>query len=116
VILDNTPYGGHFESLNKAAEWGFKVPQESMNYVAKCSNIEQVMEFINYWDSARHDLPFEIDGIVMKINSYAQQDEMGFTAKSPRWAMAYKFKAENVSTRLNEVTYQVGRTGAITPV
>ncbi len=116
VILSDNPYGGHFESLNKAAEWGFKVPQESMRYVAKCRSIEEIMEFIAHWDSARHHLPFEIDGIVMKINSYAQQDEMGFTSKSPRWAMAYKFKAENVSTKLNQVTYQVGRTGAITPV
>jgi len=116
VILEKSPYGGHFESLLKASEWGFKVPKQEQSYVAKCSSIEQIMEFIAHWDMTRHSLPFEIDGIVIKVNSYAQQDEMGLTAKSPRWAIAYKFKAENVSTRLNEITYQVGRTGAITPV
>ncbi len=116
VVLENSPYGGHFESLLKASEWGFKVPLESKKYVAKCASIDEIMQFINHWDFARHELPFEIDGIVMKINSYSQQEEMGFTAKSPRWAMAYKFKAENLSTKLNQVTYQVGRTGAITPV
>ncbi len=116
VILDRNPYLGHFESLNKAGEWGFKVPREAKNFVAKCSSVDQIMEFINYWNERRHELPFEIDGIVIKVNSFQHQDEMGFTAKSPRWAIAYKFKAENLSTRLNEVTYQVGRTGAITPV
>ncbi|RZN78899.1 MAG: NAD-dependent DNA ligase LigA, partial [Winogradskyella sp.] len=100
------------EGLQKAREWGFKVPNE-----AKLVNsIDAVLEYVEYWDVHRHDLPYEIDGIVIKVNNLYQQDELGFTAKAPRWAMAYKFKAEQVSTRLNEITYQVGRTGAITPV
>ena len=100
------------EGLQKAREWGFKVPKE-----AKLVNsIAEVLEYVEYWDMHRHNLPYEIDGIVIKVNSLYQQDELGFTAKAPRWAMAYKFKAEQVSTRLNEITYQVGRTGAITPV
>lgn len=101
-----------FEGLEKARSWGFKVPQE-----AKLVNsIDDVLEFVDYWDVNRHNLPYEIDGIVIKVNNLYQQDELGFTAKAPRWAMAYKFKAEQVSTKLNEITYQVGRTGAITPV
>ena len=100
------------EGLQKAREWGFKVPKE-----AKLVNsIDAVLEYVEYWDKNRHNLPYEIDGIVIKVNSLFQQDELGFTAKAPRWAMAYKFKAEQVSTRLNDITYQVGRTGAITPV
>ena len=116
LVLDKTPYQGHFESLEKAGEWGFKVPQEKLKYVAKSTTVDGVMEFIGYWDNERKKLPFEIDGIVIKVNSYQLQDEMGLTAKSPRWAIAYKFKAENLSTQLLEITYQVGRTGAITPV
>ena len=101
-----------YESLKKAREWGFKVPE-----AAKIANsIDEVIEFINYWDVHRHDLPYETDGVVVKVNNLNQQDELGYTAKSPRWAMAYKFKAEQVSTRLNSISYQVGRTGAITPV
>lgn len=101
-----------FEGLEKAREWGFKVPNE-----AKLVNsIDEVFEYVAYWDEHRHNLPYEIDGVVVKVNSLYQQDELGFTAKAPRWAMAYKFKAEQVSTTLNEITYQVGRTGAITPV
>ncbi len=101
-----------FEGLEKARSWGFKVPKE-----AKLVNsIDDVLEYINYWDEHRHSLPYEIDGVVVKVNNLYQQDELGFTAKAPRWAMAYKFKAEQVSTRLHEITYQVGRTGAITPV
>lgn len=101
-----------YESLQKAREWGFKVPGE-----AKLLNsIEEVLEYINYWDKHRHDLPYEIDGVVIKVNSLYQQEELGYTAKSPRWAMAYKFKAEQVTTKLNSISYQVGRTGAITPV
>ncbi|WP_335975426.1 NAD-dependent DNA ligase LigA [Gaetbulibacter jejuensis] len=101
-----------FESLEKARAWGFKVPQ-----AAKLANsIDEVLEFIAYWDEHRHNLPYETDGVVIKVNSLYQQEELGYTAKAPRWAMAYKFKAEQVSTRLNEITYQVGRTGAITPV
>lgn len=101
-----------FESLQKAREWGFKVPNEAR----LVSSMEEVMGYINYWELHRHELPYEIDGVVVKVNSFYQQEELGYTAKSPRWAMAYKFKAEQVSTRLNEITYQVGRTGAITPV
>jgi DNA ligase (NAD+) len=101
-----------FEGLEKARTWGFKVPEE-----AKLVNsIDAVLEFVDFWDIQRHNLPYEIDGVVVKVNSLYQQDELGFTSKAPRWAMAYKFKAEQVSTRLNEITYQVGRTGAITPV
>lgn len=101
-----------YESLDRARQMGFKVPE-----AAKLVNsIDEVLEFVNYWDYARHDLPYETDGVVVKVNSLFQQEELGYTAKAPRWAMAYKFKAEQVSTRLNEITYQVGRTGAITPV
>ncbi|MFD1063649.1 NAD-dependent DNA ligase LigA [Winogradskyella litorisediminis] len=109
---NNLNISTQFEGLEKAREWGFKVPSE-----AKLVNsIDEVLQFVDYWDIERHNLPYEIDGIVIKVNSLYQQDELGFTAKAPRWAMAYKFKAEQVSTRLNEITYQVGRTGAITPV
>lgn len=101
-----------FESLDKARQWGFKVPE-----AAKLVNsIDEVLEFIEYWDVHRHDLPYETDGVVIKVNNLQQQEELGYTAKAPRWAMAYKFKAEQVSTTLNSITYQVGRTGAITPV
>jgi len=100
------------ESLEKARQWGFKVPT-----VAKLVNsIDGVLEFVDYWDVYRHDLPYETDGVVIKVNNLFQQEELGYTAKAPRWAMAYKFKAERVSTRLNSISYQVGRTGAITPV
>jgi DNA ligase (NAD+) len=101
-----------FESLEKARQWGFKVPE-----AAKLANsIDEVLEFIAYWDVHRHSLPYETDGVVIKVNNLQQQEELGYTAKAPRWAMAYKFKAERVSTKLNSITYQVGRTGAITPV
>ncbi|WP_426430762.1 NAD-dependent DNA ligase LigA [Winogradskyella sp. HB-48] len=101
-----------FEGLEKARAWGFKVPKE-----AKLVNsIDEVLDYVNYWEKNRFSLPYEIDGVVVKVNSLYQQEELGYTAKAPRWAMAYKFKAEQVSTRLNEITYQVGRTGAITPV
>jgi DNA ligase (NAD+) len=101
-----------YEGLQKAREWGFKIPAEAK--LAK--NLKEVMEFVNYWDVHRHDLPYETDGVVVKVNSLQQQEELGYTAKAPRWAMAYKFKAEQVSTKLNKISYQVGRTGAITPV
>jgi DNA ligase (NAD+) len=101
-----------FESLEKARQWGFKVPNASK----LVNSLDDVFEFINYWDIHRHDLPYETDGVVIKINSLQQQEELGYTAKSPRWAIAYKFKAEQVSTKLNSISYQVGRTGAITPV
>jgi DNA ligase (NAD+) len=112
LVGNNLNSKSQFEGLQKAREWGFKVPKE-----AKLVNsIDEVLEYVNYWDIHRHHLPYEIDGVVIKVNNRVQQDELGFTAKAPRWAMAYKFKAEQVSTKLNEITYQVGRTGAITPV
>jgi DNA ligase (NAD+) len=112
VIGTNLPFKTQFEGLQKARDWGFKVPTQSK--LAK--NLSEVFEYINYWDKHRHDLPYETDGVVIKVNNLQHQDELGFTAKSPRWAMAYKFKAEQVTTKLNSITYQVGRTGAITPV
>ncbi|MDR6300331.1 NAD-dependent DNA ligase LigA [Mesonia maritima] len=109
---ENLPFTTQFEGLQKAREWGFKVPSEAE--LAKTT--DEVMAYVNYWDEHRHDLPYETDGVVVKVNNLQQQEELGFTAKSPRWAMAYKFKAEQVSTILEKITYQVGRTGAITPV
>ena len=109
---DNLPFKDQFDGLKKAREWGFLVPDAAK--LAK--NLDEVLEFLEYWDVNRHDLPYEIDGVVIKVNDFAQQEELGFTSKSPRWAMAYKFKAEQAETVLNEITYQVGRTGAITPV
>ncbi|WP_158209285.1 NAD-dependent DNA ligase LigA [Myroides phaeus] len=101
-----------YESLDKARDWGFKVP--TISKLAK--NMEEVLEFISYWDEHRHTLPYETDGVVIKVNSIHYQEELGYTAKAPRWAIAYKFKAEQVETVLNSISYQVGRTGAITPV
>ena len=101
-----------FESLEKARQWGFKVPR-----AAKLAHsIDDVIDFVDYWNEQRHALPYETDGVVIKVNNLQQQEELGYTAKAPRWAIAYKFKAEQVTTRLNSITYQVGRTGAITPV
>jgi len=112
IVGQNTSISSQFEMLEKARQWGFKVPT-----VAKlCKSTGEVMEFVEYWDIHRHDLPYETDGVVVKVNNLQYQDELGYTAKAPRWAMAYKFKAEQVFTVLNEITYQVGRTGAITPV
>ncbi|MNU85635.1 DNA ligase [compost metagenome] len=116
VYGDDLLMESHLESVQKAQEWGFKTPQEKNKYILKTTSIEGIMEFIHYWDKERYNLPFDIDGIVIKVNNYEQQADLGFTAKSPRWAIAYKFKAERVVTILEEVTYQVGRTGAITPV
>lgn len=110
------PLEGHFESVLKASEWGFKTPNPEKKMIYKTDSIEGIMKFIHFWDKNRSKLPFEIDGIVIKVNNYNQQQELGFTAKSPRWAIAYKFKAERVETYLESVSYQVGRTGAITPV
>ncbi|MDC1402868.1 NAD-dependent DNA ligase LigA [Crocinitomicaceae bacterium] len=110
------PLEGHYESVLKAKEWGFKIPSAEHNYITKVNSIDEIMDFIHYWDKKRSELPFEIDGVVIKVNDYNMQNELGFTAKSPRWAIAYKFKTERVSTELETVTYQVGRTGAITPV
>ena len=112
VIGERLALRTQFESLEKAREWGFKVPAEAQ--LAK--DIGEVFDFVNYWDVHRHDLPYEIDGVVIKVNDLQQQEELGNTAKAPRWAMAYKFQAEQVSTRLRQISYQVGRTGAITPV
>ena len=106
----------HWGSIQAAGDWGFKIPDTNARMVEKMKDIEDIMDFIEYWDEHRHNLPFEIDGVVIKVNDYRQQDELGFTAKSPRWAIAYKFKSEEVTTVLESVTYQVGRTGAVTPV
>ncbi|AVR43882.1 DNA ligase (NAD(+)) LigA [Christiangramia fulva] len=108
----NIAISSQFEGLEKARKWGFKVPEES----ELKNSIDEVLDYINYWDKHRHDLPYETDGVVVKVNDFQQQEELGHTAKSPRWAMAYKFKAEQESTKLKKITYQVGRTGAITPV
>ncbi|MES2555428.1 MAG: NAD-dependent DNA ligase LigA [Bacteroidota bacterium] len=116
VYGDDLQLESHLESVNAAKEWGFKAPLEKEKYITKTDSISGIMDFIHYWDKARYDLPFDIDGIVIKVNNYIQQQDLGFTAKSPRWAIAYKFKAERVETILQTVTYQVGRTGAITPV
>ncbi len=112
VVTDDVTYETHFEILKAARNSGFKVPNE----IKLCKSIEAVFQFVNDWDKKRHDLPYETDGIVIKVNSLHYQNEIGFTSKTPRWAIAYKFKAEQVSTTINTISYQVGRTGAITPV
>lgn len=112
LLGEELPADGHFENLEAARQWGFKI-SESMR---KVKTLEDIYEFIKYWDTERKNLPVATDGIVLKVNSIRQQQALGYTAKSPRWAIAYKFKAERECTRLNEVTYQVGRTGIITPV
>lgn len=112
LLGDNLPAEGHYENLQAAAHWGFKISQG----MKKVGSLEEIYQFINYWDTERKNLPVATDGIVLKVNSLRQQHALGYTAKSPRWAIAYKFKAERACTRLNEVTYQVGRTGAVTPV
>ena len=112
LLSENVPCDGHYENLIKAKSWGFKV----FDQMRKAKTLDEIYEFINYWDVERKNLPVATDGIVLKVNSYRQQRNLGFTAKSPRWAIAYKFQAERECTRLNEVTFQVGRTGAVTPV
>ena len=112
VLGENLPHQSHFDNMHAAKSWGFKISEDAK----LCSGINEVINFINYWDKERFKLPYDIDGIVIKVNSYNQQQNLGFTAKSPRWAIAYKFKAEQVSTELLSIAYQVGRTGAITPV
>ena len=112
VTGNNLPFSSQFEGLESARKWGFKVPKEAK----LVNNLQEVFDFIDYWDVHRHNLPYETDGVVVKVNSIQHQEELGYTAKSPRWAIAYKFKSEQVSTKLNSITYQVGRTGAITPV
>ena len=112
LLGENLPYDGHYENLQEAAKWGFKIS----NAMRKCRTLEEIFDYIKYWDVERKNLPVATDGIVLKVNSLKQQKNLGFTAKSPRWAIAYKFQAERALTRLNLVTYQVGRTGAVTPV
>ncbi|WP_298306206.1 NAD-dependent DNA ligase LigA [Flavobacterium sp.] len=112
ITGNNLPFDTQFKGLETARNWGFKVPTQSK----LANNLEEVFEFINYWDVHRHDLPYETDGVVIKVNDFNHQNELGYTAKSPRWAIAYKFKSEQVTTILNSISYQVGRTGAITPV
>lgn len=112
LLGDNLPCDGHYENLQEAARWGFKIS----DITRKVQTLEEVFEFINYWDVERKNLPVATDGIVLKVNSLRQQRNLGYTAKSPRWAIAYKFQAEQALTRLHTVSYQVGRTGAITPV
>ena len=112
LIGNNLPFNSQFEGLQAARNWGFKVPKEAN----LARNLDDVFQYIDHWDTHRHNLPYETDGVVVKVNNFQYQDELGFTAKSPRWAIAYKFKSEQVSTKLNSISYQVGRTGAITPV
>lgn len=112
LLGDQIPVDGHYENLQKAASWGFKISQG----MRKVSTLQEIYDFINYWDGERKNLPVATDGIVLKVNSLRQQRSLGYTAKSPRWAIAYKFKAERARTRLESVSYQVGRTGAVTPV
>ena len=112
LLGDNLPADNHYENIEACRSWGFKM-SDGMRL---CHSIDEIMDFISYWDSERHNLPVATDGVVLKVNSIAQQRTLGFTAKSPRWAIAYKYQAERARTRLVDITYQVGRTGAITPV
>ncbi len=116
VVGENLPYQTHFENLQAAGEWGFKVPSRDNKFIARSTNLKDVFSFIEYWNTNRAQLNFEVDGIVIKVNGFVQQQILGFTAKSPRWAIAYKFETERATTILNSVTYQVGRTGSVTPV
>ncbi|MDD3877623.1 MAG: NAD-dependent DNA ligase LigA [Bacteroidales bacterium] len=112
LLCPSLPYNNHYDNLRKAKDWGFKVS----DFMVKCESLNDVIDYINYWNTERYNLDFDIDGIVIKVNDFKQQELLGFTAKSPRWAISYKFKAERVSTKLLSIDYQVGRTGAITPV
>jgi DNA ligase (NAD+) len=112
LLAEELPHDTHFENLKEASSWGFNVPES----IRLCKNIDEVLSFINYWESERKKLPYDIDGVVIKVNSLSLQEELGFTAKSPRWAFAYKYKAEQVATRLLSVSFQIGRTGNVTPV
>ena len=112
MMMDNLPYTSHYQSLMAAKEWGFNISP----HMKVCRNIDEIEKFINYWDVQRKFLPFDIDGIVIKVNSFVQREQLGITAKSPRWAIAYKFKAEQVATKLLSIDFQVGRHGTITPV
>jgi DNA ligase (NAD+) len=110
---EQLPFNSHSECLEKAREWGFKIPIE---YIKKTSEITDIFEYIHYWEKERHKLPFDIDGIVIKVNSFQQQKRLGFTSKTPRWAISYKFKAEQAKTKVQSIDFQIGRTGAVTPV
>jgi len=112
LLGESLPFDNHYDNLMEAKKWGFKVPP----YIAKCDTLDEVLAFIHDWENERQNLPFEIDGVVIKVNDYGQQEELGATAKSPRWAIAYKYKTERAQTRLESISFQVGRTGAITPV
>ncbi len=112
LMADNLPGSSHFENMQKAAQWGFRVPDT----MQRAKNIDTVLEYIHHWETARHELPYEIDGIVVKVDELELQEKLGFTAKSPRWAISYKYKAEQAVTQLKSVDFQVGRTGAVTPV
>ncbi len=112
LLGENMPHKNHYDNLQAAKTWGFKISEDCK----RCNNINEVLDYLEYWDKKKNDLPFEIDGVVIKVNDYLKQQQLGFTAKSPRWAIAYKYKAEQVCTKLLEITYQVGRTGSITPV
>lgn len=112
LIGDNLPHNGHYENLQEAKKWGFKISEATR----KCKNLKEVFDFINFWDEERKNLPVATDGIVLKVNDIRQQEKLGYRAKSPRWAIAYKFQAETQRTKLERVSYQVGRTGAVTPV
>ncbi len=116
MLGENLPKETHLDNLTAAGEWGFKVPSVKTRMIEKTNSIEGIINFIEYWDTKRKELPFEVDGIVIKVNRYDRQQRLGFTSKSPRWAIAYKFETEQGVTTLNSVSYQVGRTGAITPV
>ena len=116
INFNDNIFSGHFEAVNKVSDWGFKVPLTTHRYIEKTDSIDGIMNFINFWDENRFNLPFEIDGIVIKVNKYKNQLELGNTSKYPRWAISYKYKAERVETKLESIVYQVGRTGAITPV
>ncbi|MDR1543659.1 MAG: NAD-dependent DNA ligase LigA [Prevotellaceae bacterium] len=112
ILGENLPYNNHYQNLMNAKEWGFKISDA----IKLCSSLQETLDYIKFWDTERKNLPVATDGIVLKINDLMQQKNLGFTAKSPRWAIAYKFQAEKAITRLNSVSYQVGRTGVITPV
>jgi DNA ligase (NAD+) len=112
LLSENLPHNNHYDNLKEAEAWGFKVADS----IRLCNNIDEVIHFISQWESERKNLPYDTDGVVIKVNSLVQQQELGFTAKSPRWAIAYKYKAEEATTRLLSVAFQVGRTGAVTPV
>ncbi len=112
VLGEELPHDNHYDNLMAARQWGLNVSDQ----IARCKTIDEIFDYINHWETARTSLDFDIDGVVIKVNSYRQQEQLGFTAKSPRWAIAYKYKAQRVATRLLSIDYQVGRTGAVTPV